>query len=81
MTYVGGRGNNSKPPVLKLQTLSQARETYASVIEQYATGEMSENQARALGYLLSGILAYYREERNQDLEERIVALEKQAGGV
>ena len=81
MTYVGGRGNQSKPPALKLETLSQARETYAQIIEQYATGAMSENQARALGYLLSGILAYYREERNNDLEERISALEKQAGGL
>jgi hypothetical protein len=77
--YVGGRGNKSTFDSWDLSSLSAARGTYAELIRQYAGGEVSENMARTCGYLLSGILAYYREERSADLEQRLEALEKAAG--
>ena len=75
-TYTGGRGHKATFKELKLNTLEDTRKSYAEIIDAYAKGKTSENQARALAYLLAGYLNYWKEEKNQELEERLTELEQ-----
>ena len=74
-TYKGGRGNTATFTGLKLDTLENCRESYARVIHAYAQGEISENMARTLSYLFTGLLTYWKLEKDIEIEKRIEAIE------
>ncbi len=61
---------------MKLDTLPETRRSYADVITAYATGKISENMGRALTYMLSQYLNYYRLEKDLEIEKRILELEE-----
>lgn len=61
---------------LRLNTLTNSRKSYARVIAAYMRGDMEETKARTLGYLLSGLLQYWKAEKDFSIEERLDALEK-----
>ena len=66
------------PPIrrLRLNTITNARRTYARIIRLYDADEISESKFRALTYGLSSYLNYLRTERElQDFDERLRALE------
>ena len=75
-TFKGGRGNKATFTEIDLSTLPRSRETYARIIEAYAAGEVSENQARALSYLLTGFLAYWKLEIDVQFEARLEEIER-----
>lgn len=74
-TFAGG-AEKSTPPTLHLDTLEHCRESMARVIDEYAAGRVSENQARALCYMLSQLLAYWKVEMDYQIEQRIAAIEQ-----
>ena len=75
-TYTGGRGNKATFTGLKLDTLEECRESYTRVLHAYAAGEISENMARALSYLFTGLLNYWKLEKDIEIEKRIAAIEE-----
>ena len=74
-TYKGGRGHKATFTGLKLDTLEECRESYTRVLHAYAAGEISENMARALSYLFTGLLNYWKLEKDIEIEKRIDAIE------
>ena len=60
----------------RLQTLQGAKAVYCEVIDSYAKSEINESNARTLGYLLAGLLAYFRHEADVRIEERLDAIEQ-----
>ena len=74
--YHGGRGKKSTFTKLNLDSLSDTRISYADIIKAYASGEISENMGRALTYMLSQYLNYWRLEKDLEIEKRIQEIEK-----
>ena len=60
----------------RLQTLDGAMDVYSEVIDRYAKAEIGQNDARTLGYLLAGLLNYFKFRADMDIEQRIEALEQ-----
>lgn len=75
-TRRGGRGSEATKLDIELSTLEKSRQTYARLIQHYADGEISENQARCFTYMLASFLAYWREEKSQEIEQRLSELEQ-----
>lgn len=61
---------------LRLNTLENSRKSYARVIREYQAGNIEDQQARTLGYLLSGLLSYWRLESDLRVEERLEKIER-----
>ena len=74
-TCKGGRGNKATFTGFDLDTVEGSRETLARIITCYATGEISENQGRALTYMMANYLSYWKHEADMRIEERIEAIE------
>ena len=67
------------PPLrrLRLNSISNARRTFARVIRLYDRNELSEGKFRAMVYGLSSYLGYLKVERElQDFHERLAAIEE-----
>lgn len=79
-TFDGGRGIKGQLEDMKLDTIEDARESYASLMKSYQMGEVSENQARAMAYLFSGYLQYLKTEKDLSIEKRLAQLEEAIGG-
>ena len=62
---------------LRLNTLENSRKTYNRVARAYLAGEIDTEKARGLGYLLNGILQYWKLEADLRIEERLDAIEEQ----
>ena len=60
---------------LRLNTLSNAKRSYNRIIGAYLRGELSTEKARTMGYLLTGVLQYWRLESDLRVEERLDAVE------
>ena len=60
---------------LRLNTLENSRKTYNRVARAYLAGEIDTEKARGLGYLLNGILQYWKLEADLRIEERLDAIE------
>jgi len=75
-TYKGGRGNKATfNGTLRLNNLENTRKSYARIIKCYAKGDMSENMGRALSYMLTGYLSYFKLIKDLQIEDRIEKLE------
>lgn len=72
----GGEGNFKTYPRRKLETFDQAKKFYAQIINDYASGQCSKDQGRTLGYLMAGLLSYFKLETDQELLKRIESLEQ-----
>ena len=76
-TYKGGRGNKATfKGLVKLDTLEDAKESYAKIIKAYLKGNISENMGRAASYLLTGYLGYFKVLKDIQIEDRIEAIEQ-----
>ncbi len=60
---------------LRLNTLSNSRKSYNRVARAYLAGEIDTEKARGLGYLLNGVLQYWRLEKDLEIEARLDAIE------
>jgi len=74
-TAQGDRGGNFQEVEFDLSTVKGCRETYSRILESYATGTISEQKARTLGYLFSNLLPFWKHEADMRIEERIDAIE------
>ena len=59
-----------------LGTFKEAKDFYCSVINDYRCGRMPRDRARSLGYLLGGLLTYFKLGMDQEILTRIEALEE-----
>lgn len=74
--YKGGRGNIGGDHVeLNLDTLDDTTESYARVIKAYNEGRISENKGRALTYMFSGYLNYWKMKKDLQIEARLDEIE------
>ena len=71
-----GGGSKTQEVLIDLSTLVATRETYGRIIEAYAEGTASENKAKSLAYLLNGFIAYWRLEKDIQIEERLNKIEE-----
>ena len=62
---------------LRLNTLENSRKSYARILRAYLRDEIPTEKARALGYLMTGFLQYWRLEADLRIEERLQAIEDQ----
>ena len=60
---------------LRLNTLENSRKSYNRIAVAYLNDEMPSEKARTLGYLLNGILQYWRLEADLRIEERLDVIE------
>lgn len=79
-TYHGGRGKKATFEALDLDTLEDSRKSFARVIKAYGAGEISENMGRALTYMLSNYLNYWKLEKDLEIEERLDRIEEKIEG-
>ena len=63
------------PERLTLNTLTMTRKSFSRIVRAFNRGEISEEKARALGYLFSTLCSLFKAEQADRLEERITALE------
>ena len=61
---------------LRLNTLENAKRSYNRIIQAYLRDELSTEKARAIGYLLAGVLQFWRLESDLRIEERLEAIEQ-----
>lgn len=61
---------------LRLNTLENSRRTYNRIARAYLAGEINTEMARTLGYLMNGILQFWRTEKELDVEARLLAIEE-----
>jgi len=62
---------------MRLNTVENGRKTLASIVRRYEKGLIPEQEARTLRYLMDGLLAWFRLEKDIQLEKRIEALERE----
>ena len=60
---------------LRLNTLKNSRLTYNRITRAYLAGEIETEKARTLGYLMNGILQFWKLEKEIDIEQRLRAIE------
>lgn len=60
---------------LRLNSLENTRKTYARILRLYAKGGLDRELYRDLIYGLTGFLAYWKTEKDLEIEGRIAALE------
>lgn len=60
---------------MRLNTVENGRKTLSSIVRRYEQGEIDEQTARTLRYLMDGLLSWFRLEKETDLEKRIEQLE------
>ena len=60
---------------LRLNTLENSRLTYNRIARAYLAGEIDTEKARTLGYLMNGILQFWKLEKEIDIEQRLRAVE------
>jgi len=60
---------------MRLNTLENARKTYARFLRAYAAGIIPSGYFRDIVYGFSGFLQYWKLEKDIEIEERIEALE------
>ena len=68
-----------KPAVgvcLRLNTLENARKSFARIMRAYSKKTIDEKQARCFAYLFEKYLSYLKFEAEEDIEARLVALEE-----
>ena len=65
---------------LRLNTLENSRKTYSRVARAYLAGELDSEKARTLGYLLNGILQFWKLEIEKEFEQRLTAIEDALAG-
>jgi hypothetical protein len=73
-TQHGGRRKIAHIP-LALETIPEARKTWASMIQQYNDNKMSSAKARDNNSFFKTLLGYLLAERDGRIEERLSALE------
>ncbi len=59
---------------LPMRTHAEARRTLARIIRQHYRGELDDQKARTLGYLLNTMLAFFRLEMDARIENDIQKL-------
>ena len=59
---------------LRLNTLENSRKSYNRVAVAYLNDEMPTEKARTLGYLLNGILQFWRVEADIRIEKKLDAV-------
>jgi hypothetical protein len=62
---------------LRLNTLENSRLSYNRIARAYLSGEIQTEQARTLGYLMNGILQFWRLEKDLEVERRLEQIEQQ----
>lgn len=60
---------------LNLTTLEATRKSYSRVLRAYARRELETDYFRALIYGLSGLLQFWKTEKELEIEKRIEAIE------
>jgi hypothetical protein len=60
---------------LRLNTLPNSRRSYNRIARAYLAGEINTEKARALGYLMNGILQFWRLESDLEIESRLDQIE------
>ena len=60
---------------LRLNTLQNAKQSYNRIIQAYLRDEIPTDKARCLGYLLTGVLQYWKLEADLQIEQRLAAIE------
>lgn len=71
-----GGGSKIEEVDIDVSTLKSSRETYGRLVEAYALGAVSEKKVKTLSYLMNGLLAYWRQEADLRIEERLEAIEE-----
>lgn len=61
---------------LRLNTLENCRRSYARIIREYEAGHIEDARARTLGYLMTGLLSYWKLEKDLEIEERLERIER-----
>ena len=61
---------------LRLNTLENSRKSYNRIARAYLSGEIDTEKARTLGYLMNGILQFWRLEADIRTEERLDEIEE-----
>lgn len=61
---------------LNLSTLEATRKSYSRVLRAYARRELDTEYFRALIYGLTGLLNYWKTEKDLEIEKRIEEIEK-----
>ena len=79
-TYKGGRGKKPTFSDFRLDTLDETRETFASIIKAYGSGEISESMGRALTYMLSNYLNYWKLIEDVEIAKKLEEIEARLPG-
>jgi len=58
------------------RTLKSARRTLSRVIREWSAGTVSTEDARAMVWFMSNLLAYFKESAQVELSDRLAAVEK-----
>lgn len=66
---------NTRGMKLQLNTLANARKSYARIMRMMAAGQIDPNLFRALVYGFTGYLAYIKSEQENEILERLEKLE------
>lgn len=62
---------------LRLNNLVNTRKSYARIIRALMAGTVDIEKGRALGYLFSGMLGYWKLEADLQIEARLEQIEQQ----
>ena len=62
---------------LRLNSLENTRKSFCRILREYEAGRLEDGKARTLGYLLNGILQYWRLERDIRIEEEIETIKEE----
>lgn len=61
---------------LRLNTLANTRKTYARLIRAYFAGRLPDRAARTGAFMMSGLIAAFRLEKDLEIEARLEELER-----
>ena len=73
----GKRPSRGLQMTWRLNSLVNSRKILSRLIREYTAGKIEDGQAKTLGYLMSTLLAFFREESNADIVTRIESIERQ----
>jgi len=62
---------------LRLNSLENSRKSFARIIRLYMCGELDRVMFRDLVFAMSGLLGFWRAEKELDIEDRLLSLEEQ----
>lgn len=61
----------------RLNSVTNARKTYARLVRAYLDGRMDDRSARTVAFMLNGLIASFRLEKDIAIEQRLEDLERQ----